>query len=34
MKKILKEFREFAIQGNMIDMAVGMIPILLQPVQS
>ena len=25
MKKILKEFREFAIQGNMIDMAVGMI---------
>lgn len=25
MKKILKEFREFAVQGNMIDMAVGMI---------
>lgn len=25
MKKILKEFQEFAIQGNMIDMAVGMI---------
>lgn len=25
MKKILKEFQEFAVQGNMIDMAVGMI---------
>ena len=25
MKKILKEFQAFAIQGNMIDMAVGMI---------
>ena len=25
MKKLLKEFREFAIQGNMIDMAVGII---------
>ena len=25
MTKILKEFREFAVQGNMIDMAVGMI---------
>lgn len=25
MKKTLKEFREFAVQGNMIDMAVGMI---------
>ena len=25
MSKLLKEFREFAIQGNMIDMAVGMI---------
>ena len=25
MSKILKEFREFAVQGNMIDMAVGMI---------
>ncbi|MCI8453731.1 MAG: large conductance mechanosensitive channel protein MscL [Lachnospiraceae bacterium] len=25
MNKILKEFREFAIQGNMIDMAVGII---------
>jgi len=25
MKKILKEFREFAVQGNMIDMAVGMV---------
>jgi len=25
MKKILKEFQEFAVQGNMLDMAVGMI---------
>ena len=25
MSKLLKEFREFAVQGNMIDMAVGMI---------
>lgn len=25
MKKILKEFQEFAIQGNMVDMAVGII---------
>lgn len=25
MKKIMKEFREFAIKGNMIDLAVGMI---------
>lgn len=25
MKKILSEFKEFAIQGNMIDMAVGII---------
>ena len=25
MKKILKEFREFAIQGNMIDIAVGLL---------
>lgn len=25
MKKIMKEFQEFAIQGNMIDMAVGII---------
>lgn len=25
MSKLLKEFREFAIQGNMIDMAVGII---------
>lgn len=25
MKKILKEFKEFAIKGNMIDLAVGVI---------
>ena len=25
MKKMLKEFKEFAIKGNMIDLAVGMI---------
>lgn len=25
MKKIVKEFRDFAVQGNMIDMAVGII---------
>lgn len=25
MSKLLKEFKEFAIQGNMIDMAVGII---------
>lgn len=25
MSKLLKEFKEFAVQGNMLDMAVGMI---------
>ena len=25
MKKMLKEFKQFAIKGNMIDLAVGMI---------
>lgn len=25
MSKLMKEFKEFAIQGNMLDMAVGMI---------
>ena len=25
MKKILNEFKEFAIKGNMFDMAIGMI---------
>lgn len=25
MKKILKEFQEFAVKGNMVDMAVGVI---------
>ena len=25
MKKILKEFKEFAVKGNVVDMAVGVI---------
>ena len=25
MKKFMKEFREFAMQGNVLDMAVGVI---------
>ena len=25
MKKLLKEFKDFALKGNMIDLAVGMI---------
>ena len=25
MKKFLKEFKEFALRGNMMDLAIGMI---------
>ena len=25
MKKMLKEFKEFAVRGNMLDLAVGVI---------
>ena len=25
MKKIIKEFKEFAVKGNVVDMAVGVI---------
>ena len=34
MKKLLSEFKEFALKGNMLDLAVGVLIGPTQPVQA